>query len=214
MKLEVMSMHKFITYTLLICLFLFCSGIQVQAIPMESEQQKVEMSYEEPHEVETPNVFWMIVQMILALGLILFLAWGLIRFFGGNLRGRLQGRYIRVLDEVTLGPNRGMVVIEVGGKAFLVGVTDHQISMLGELDDSQMIEDMIAASLENIHASPNNPAKVWSNVKDQLLSGLHKKKPTQGFEAMVDQKMQTLEKMSHRLRNLNNDNLKDDGWKK
>ncbi|MGI6548899.1 MAG: flagellar biosynthetic protein FliO [Syntrophomonadales bacterium] len=212
MKSKTITMTRIIIGTLLVILCLFSLNTQAQAIPIESEQQQVQINYQEPKEAETPNVFWTIVQTVLALCLILALAWGMIRLFGGHMRSRLQGRYLRVLDEVTLGPNRGMAVVEVGGKAFIVGVTDHQISMLGELNDSQIIQEMIAASLENTPVSPANPVTFWKYIKDRLFTRLPPKSSDQGFDAIVDQKMQALDKMSYRLRNLNNSNQKDNGW--
>ena len=212
MKLKVAIMTRIIIGTLLVVLCLLSPVIETQAIPMESEQQSVQLDYQEPQETEAPSVFWMVIQTILALCLILALAWGMIRLFGGRMRGRLQGRYIRVLDEVTLGPNRGVAVVEIGGKALIVGVTDHQISMLGELTDSQALEEMIAASLDT-YESPGSPVTFWRLVKDRLSSRLPEKESAQGFEAMVEQRMQALDKMSHRLRNMSNSNHKDDGWK-
>ncbi len=210
---EMINLTRFLSF-ILVLMFLFCFGIEAQAVPMESEQQKIELRYQEPQNAETPSILWSVIRTILALAFILVLAWGSIRIFGGNLRGRLHGSWIRVLDEVTLGPNRGIVVIEVGGKAFLVGITDHNVSMLGELNDPQLIEEMIVASRENQQVASNQPTKLWNSVKEQLLSGLHKKNPARGFNEMVDQRMQTLDKMSDRLKHLQNLNIDDDRWKK
>ncbi len=209
---KMINITRIFIATLLVFMCLFASVIETQAIPMESEQQQVQIKYQEPKETEAPNIFWTVVQTVLALCLILALAWGMIRLFGGHIRSRLQGRYLRVLDEVTLGPNRGIAVVEVGGKALIVGVTDHQISMLGELTDDQTIEEMIATSLETTHVSPANPASLWGHIKDRLSSKLPSRAPAQGFDTLVDQRMQALNRMSDRLRNLNNSSNKDDGW--
>lgn len=205
------KMTRIIAVILLVFICLLSPVVGVHAVPMESEQQEVQLDYRETQKVETPSVFWMVVQTILALCLILVLAWGMIHIFGGKMRGRIQGKYMRVLDEITLGPNRGMAVIEVGGKALIVGITDHQISMLGELDNKQIIEEMIMTSLENQYVSPANPATAWRYVKDKLqLGGLHKKEQSPGFDTMVSQRMQALDRMSHRLQDLNSSKQKDD----
>lgn len=213
MKPRTTRIIRIILAILLVSFCILSSTVGVHAVPMESEQQKVQLDYQDPQKAETPSVFWVIVQTVMALCLILVLAWGMIRIFGGNMRGRMQGRYIRVLDEIVLGPNRGMAVVEVGGKAFIVGITEHQISVLGELDDSRVIEEMILTSLENPYASPPSPVTAWRYVKDKLVLGFHRKEQGPKFEDMVSQRMQALDRMSRRLRSLNNDNRKDDGWK-
>jgi len=180
-----------------------------QALPMESEQQEVQLDYQEQQKLETPSVFWMVVQTILALGFVLLLAWGVFRLFGRNMRTRLQGRYMRVLDEISLGPNRGIVVVEVGGKAFIIGITDHQISMLGELTDAGLIEDMVATSMEDSYGYQVTPAIAWKYVKEKL-AGVPAEKEAPKFDTMVDSKILALERMSHRLRKLEKGNLKDD----
>lgn len=213
MKPPTIEMTRIIAVILVASICLLSAPVGVYGVPMESEQQKVQLDYQETQKIETPSVFWMVVQMILALCLILVLAWGMIRIFGGNLRGRTQGRHMRVLDEINLGPNRGMVVVEVGGKVFIVGITDHQISMLGELDDKGIIEDMRMTYMENPYVPSAASITAWKYVKDKLTSGLHSKESTRKFDSMINQRMQALDRMSHRLRNLNNSQHKDDGWK-
>jgi len=213
MKPPTTKMTRIIAVILLASICLLSPAVAVYAVPMESEQQEVQLDYQETQKIETPNVFWMVVQMILALCLILVLAWGMIRIFGGNLRGRTQGRYMRVLDEINLGPNRGVAVVEVGGKVFIVGITDHQLSMLGELDDKDIIEDMRMTSMENPYVSSAASITAWRYVKDKLISGLHRKESIREFDSMINQRMQALDRMSHRLRNLSSRQHKDDGWK-
>jgi len=197
---------------LLLSLFLSVSAANVQAIQMDSEQQRVDINYREPQPADTPGVFWMVVQMILALGLILVLAWGAIRIFGSGLRSRMQGNYVRILDEVALGANRSVVVIEIGGKSMLLGVTDHQITMLGELQDPQLIQDMIASAQMN----PNGFApgtNVWQQLKELFGPSRSRTSRTRAFDAMVDNRMEVLKKMTERLRGLNESGHRDSGWK-
>ena len=209
MKPQTLSMVRIIAGIVLISLCLLFLDGGAQALPVESEQQEVQLNYQEQQKLETPGVFWMIVQTILALCFVLILAWGMFRIFGRNMRSRMQGRYMRVLDEISLGPNRGIVVVEVGGKAFIIGITDHQISMLGELNDARVIEDMIMTSMEDTYGSQATPATAWKYVKEKL-AGVPAEKQAPRFDTMVDWKMQALERMSHRIRKLDKGSLRDD----
>lgn len=112
MKPQTLRMVRIIAGIVLISLCLLFLDGGAQALPVESEQQEVQLNYQEQQKLETPGVFWMIVQTILALCFVLILAWGMFRIFGRNMRSRMQGRYMRVLDEISLGPNRGIVVVE------------------------------------------------------------------------------------------------------
>ena len=209
MKPKTLRIVKILAGIVLIALCLLSLDSGAQAIPLDSEQQEVQLNYQGQQKLDTPSVFWMVVQTILALCFVLILAWGIFRLFGRNLRSRMQGRYMRVLDEIGLGPNRGIVVIEIGGKAFIIGITDHQISMLGELTDARVIEDMIMTSMEDTHVSSVTPANAWKYIKEKLgVMPVEKQAPR--FDTMVDWKIQALERMSHRLRNLDKGSLRDD----
>lgn len=187
------------------CLFLALTmmvvvNMPVQAVPMQSEQQKVDLKYEEPSQTESPSVIWMIVQMLVALGLIVLLAWGAIQILGRKMNHRMQGRWIRVLDEVVLGQNRGIVVLEVGGRAFLVGITDHQISMLFEIEDQQLVQDMMASGYEeNRLIGPGWDSFIQRFIKRHSLS---QKGDSQEFKSLMGDKVRALERMAARIREL------------
>lgn len=188
---------------LLIMALLLCGNCSVQAIQIQSEQQKADLQYQDTAKAETPSVFWIIVQMILALGLIIVLAWGAIQFLGSRINSRLQGQWIRVLDEVILGQNRGIVAVEIGGRVFLLGVTDHQISMLTELDDEQLIQNMIAAGYEKNQSTSSSILAVegvagaidW--LKDRITGGEQKQR--KHFHNVMNDKVRMLEIMARRV---------------
>lgn len=193
-------------------LIIICSLVVVtasaQAVTMNSEQQKVDLNYSQPEKAETPNVFWMVIQLILALGLIVLLAWGLIQLFGNRANNKLQGRWIRVVDEIMLGQNRGIIAMETGGRVFLVGVTDHQISMLLELDDNQLVQDMLAAGYENNQTANPGLEAIIKQIKDRIPGA--KAEKSEQFHSVMDDKLKSLERMNHRLRNINDIGEKND----
>lgn len=55
----------------------------------------------------------------------------------GGLRG--PGAGLRVLDRVGLSREASLAVVEVGGRALLLGVTAHEVTMLGELDPELVV---------------------------------------------------------------------------
>lgn len=175
-----------------------------QAVTMKSESQKVQLQYEKPQTDPAPSVFWMIIQMLLALGLIVFLAWGFIQVLGRKMNTKAQGRWIRVVDEVVVGQNKGIMALEIGGRAFLIGVTDHHISMLLELDDQKLVEDMIAAGYED-QAPASELVNTFVSKLRTSITGEQRSEVT-GFHHVLDDKVRNLERMSNRLRGIGDKN--------
>ena len=77
------------------------------------------------------------MDLVLKLGAVLALAYvsmaALKRYTGGTVSQR--GSLLEVLDSTTLGPNRAVYVVRAGGKRLVLGVTQNQITPLGELDE-------------------------------------------------------------------------------
>lgn len=79
-----------------------------------------------------------------AAGVILFM---IIIFFGayyasrlvarGALRNQSAGIPMKVLSRTTIGRDQALVVVQIGEKALLLGVTSQQITQLGEFDPAQ-----------------------------------------------------------------------------
>ena len=45
-----------------------------------------------------------------------------------------------MLGSIALGPKMSVCVVELAGKVLLLGVTEHNVSLLGEVDDEEEIE--------------------------------------------------------------------------
>lgn len=78
------------------------------------------------------------MDLVLKLGAVLALAYvsmaALKRYTAGSVSQR--GTLLEVLDSTTLGPNRSIFVVRAGGKRLVLGVTQNQITSLGELDEA------------------------------------------------------------------------------
>ena len=53
----------------------------------------------------------------------------------------------KILENLPLGPNRSVCIVELAGRVFLLGVTDGGITLLGEITDGNMIEHLHEQSL-------------------------------------------------------------------
>lgn len=75
----------------------------------------------------------MLVSLALVIALIMALAWVLRRISGPGGPQRPAG--LRVVSSLPVGPKERVLVIDVGGRQVLVGVTANQISLLHELPE-------------------------------------------------------------------------------
>ena len=73
-------------------------------------------------------------------------AYAAARFLGGRFNRDL-GSGGRLLSSVALGPKMSVCIVELAGKVLLLGVTEHNVSLLGEVDDPEEVERLHRQSL-------------------------------------------------------------------
>lgn len=69
--------------------------------------------------------------------------------------GNNRGRLIKIAESVYLGPNRGLHLVLVGNKIYLVGQGEQGMNLLTELDDEELIQQVKAAGENNSGAVMN-----------------------------------------------------------
>lgn len=162
------------------------------AVEKAIDSQKVE-------NTKAPNLFLNFVKLIFILALIVGAAWSIIRLFGKKASSRLQGTWIHVVDEVMLGQNRGIVLCEAGEKVYAIGVTDHNISVLFEVDNPKMLEEI---SQSNITVVNNETVLPWNNWKEVVAGIFKPRKSVSGvpdnFHALIEQQARRLDELSYR----------------
>lgn len=129
-----------------------------------------EMSQQQPQEMKSSNLWLSLFQLLLVLGIIVAAAWSIIRLFGRQVNAKMQGTWINVVDEVVLGQNRGIMLCEVGGKIYALGVTDKEISLLFEVDNPKLLEEISQGSYE----FETGGSKTWPDWWTQLSSRIKK----------------------------------------
>lgn len=93
-----------------------------------------------------------LVKVVLLLVLVIVLIWvslGLLRRVMGMRGGGNNG--IIMAGGVPLGQRKSIQFIKIGGKLYLVGVTDHHISLIDAVENEDEIEDIV-----NIRTPSNN----------------------------------------------------------
>lgn len=110
--------------------------------------------YEEVDPRPTGVSWWStlayLVSLFAVFAVVLVMAYFAARFIGGRFNAaRMSASGGRVLENLPLGPNRSVCTVEMAGRVFLLGVTDHNINLLGEITDKDLIEHLHAQSIDS-----------------------------------------------------------------
>jgi flagellar protein FliO/FliZ len=84
------------------------------------------------------SVFALLVRLVVSLGVVLGLMWVAARLLARQSGGRVarvsRPVPIQVLARSSLSKNSSVAVVAAAGKALIVGITDNQVTLLGESD--------------------------------------------------------------------------------
>ncbi len=81
--------------------------------------------------------------------------WAVRRFGGVGKGGALRPGDMRVEGQMTLGPKRSVMVVRILNRRLLLGVTDHSINLLTELEDHhEDCEDAFETVLQDAQDEP------------------------------------------------------------
>ena len=79
-------------------------------------------------------MFRLLIQVAFSLFIVLFMMWGLARALRRPFGGRGHHGQLAVLNRQQLGRSSAVAVVKVADRALVLGVTEQQISYLGEAD--------------------------------------------------------------------------------
>jgi len=106
------------------------------------------LEYQEPEPVAPPNIGALLFRLIISLIVVIGLAVISIKFLQKRAFITQTGRWIRIIDQVGIGPNKALLLSEIAGKIYVLGVTDHGISKLLEIEETSQVAAILEESLE------------------------------------------------------------------
>lgn len=118
------------------------------------------LDYQDPAPLNPPNIGVLLLRLVISLIVVIGLALVVIKFLQRRPFFTRPARWIRILDQVTVGPNRGLLLAEIAGKIYVLALTDHSITKLLEIDDPSFLTTL----LEEEEAARNPPlpgSKTW-----------------------------------------------------
>lgn len=85
-----------------------------------------------------PEYFAAVLTFLLA-ALIIYLSYICSKYLGKGLVRSSSSQYMRMLDQMIVGQNRTLVIVQAGERYLLLGVSPEQIQTLAELSEEELI---------------------------------------------------------------------------
>jgi len=110
-----------------------------------------------PSEITAGPSIWTFVRMLLVLALAAAAVYGIVFFIKRTSRKKdTEDPFLKVLANTHLGFNRYAHIVSVGDRAWLLGSSDGGVSLIGEIDDKDVINAML---LEDSTKSERNQSR-------------------------------------------------------
>ena len=139
-----------------ICLLLiFCCVMILPSVGLAADGGGYLAGYEnqDPTPNGTPGGSWWstiayVASLVVVFLFVAGLAYYVSKFLGGRFGRSMTGNGGRVLEHLPLGPGRSACVVELAGRILLLGVTEHSITLLGEIEDAEEAGQLLKKSAE------------------------------------------------------------------
>lgn len=82
---------------------------------------------------------WSVIVTFAIAALIIYLSYVASKYIGKAANRSSSSRYMRLIDQITIGQDRHIAIMQAGDKYLLVGITSGQINVLREMKEEELI---------------------------------------------------------------------------
>ena len=134
-----------------------------------------------------PSTIGMFIRMIIVLIIVVGLIYGVLWFIKKKTNViKTDDEYLRRAAYINIAPGKSVEVITLIDKAYLIGVTEDNITMLGEIHDDELIKAM------NLSADKKNNTKKPATFADVLDMFLVKKGSQKNVFSETEQQVEQI----------------------
>lgn len=109
--------------------------------------------------------FWLLIfKILLFLPFIIFILYLSLRYGGSKLQKLQDGKYMKILDRISLSKENSVVVVKIGEKAYAISSSAKEIQILFEIPKEEIV------SIEN-----NKDIPQFEDMKDLFKKHIMKK---------------------------------------
>jgi flagellar protein FliO/FliZ len=85
------------------------------------------------------NFIYMLLQLVVILPFILFLIYLSLKVGGSKFQNLQNGRFIKVLERVSLSKENSILAVKIGQKAYVISSSNGRVEILLELSDEEVL---------------------------------------------------------------------------
>ena len=112
---------------------------------------------------QSSSTFFLFVKMLFALALVLALAYFAVRILKrGSKLGSSDDPFLRHVSHLPLSTNRSVEVVTILNHAYILGVSDNAVNLIGQIEDEELVNSM------NLYADKNDNTKRPRSFDDIL----------------------------------------------
>lgn len=215
------KMKKSIIFTAFFAAILFCAGnlkifaqdnsqaqntqqTQNFSINTDPSQIQLNLSSSQRQNERQPgsgSTLWLFIKMIFALAVVVGIAWGIFHFLKKGIKTENDNDpFLRKVSHLTLSPGKSVQVITLQDNAFLIGVSDEKISLIGKIEDKELINAM------NLYADKNEKVskpRSFREILDIFMPGSSKEPETNIYENSSSNSADELKKQMEKFNSEN-----------
>lgn len=146
----------------------------------------------DPQVTPMPSIFSLFFRLLVSLLIIGGLAYLMMKLLRKNMRVLSRGVSINVLDQFAFSINKGIYITQIAGKVYVLGVTDHNVNLITEITDENVIEEIVAKAKER-EMEPIIPPSIMERILPGFLS--QNVSESHSFQSHIQKQIKKLQKM-------------------
>ena len=163
----------------------------------------VQNGTEDSSSQKSPSAVWLFIKMIFALAVVIGIAYVVFHLMKKTMKtGNDNDPFLRRVSQLTLSPGKSVQVITLQDSAFLIGVSDENINLIGKVDDKELVNAM------NLYADKNenvSKPRSFREILDIFMPGSSKEGEENLFENDAGSSTEEIKKQ-HEKFNSNSEN--------
>jgi len=135
---------------LLVLIFTFVSSCYAAS---NEEELNLEDFQKEEKLSKTTNIGSLLLRYLLSVVGVLILTYLGVKFFirRFDASSTVAGDWVQVLDQMPLGTNKGLFLVDIEGKGYVLGVTDQGINVITTIDKEERLDELRGLSISRIN---------------------------------------------------------------
>ena len=151
-----------------------------------------------PESPRSPSSLGVFVRMFVGLAVVAALMYGVMRLMRRGLRPRASDDpFLRRVSQVSLAPGKSVQVVTLFNHAYLVGVSDNAVNLIGEIADAELVDSM------NLYADQQENAPRPRSFEDILRIFMGRKAAARTEDVLSDSAQSATDMLRQQRERLN-----------